>query len=181
MILIIQFNVIIVIVIIVIIIMVVRIEKVSQSSRDVLIQYRTYADSQIGWKSDKNIFIVPRLLDIITSLPIIAQSGREVELVSKIKLVNGYLHLFGQWHDDNENSNDNNDNDNNHDTNIDKNNNNDTNIDNNKNGNNNNNNNSQEPIKRNNHQKTGMRSRDTKYLSLTNTIENTFRSSLAGK
>ena len=158
MILIIQFNVIIVIVIIVIIIMVVRIEKVSQSSRDVLIQYRTYADSQIGWKSDKNIFIVPRLLDIITSLPIIAQSGREVELVSKIKLVNGYLHLFGQWHDDNENSNDNNDNNNDND-----------------------NDNSQEPIKRNNHQKTGMRSRDTKYLSLTNTIENTFRSSLAGK
>ncbi len=74
-------------------------EKISQLSYDVLRKYREIGDDQNEFLNDRNSFLISKILDLITLLPFLAQSGREFELTSKIKLINGYLHLFGHWND----------------------------------------------------------------------------------
>eukprot|EP00978_Attheya_sp_CCMP212_P010097 scaffold24247_cov54-Attheya_sp.AAC.7 len=66
-------------------------EKVAESAHGVLCDYSTSLED--GQHAAVGNTIVTRLVDIIEELPVLARSGREVELRSKMRLVTGYLSL----------------------------------------------------------------------------------------
>lgn len=45
------------------------------------------------WKEEMRYSIIPRTLSLIESLPVLAKSGREIELQANMKLITGYLYI----------------------------------------------------------------------------------------
>ena len=45
------------------------------------------------WREEMCHSIIPRTLNLIESLPVLARSGRQIELQTRMKLITGYLSI----------------------------------------------------------------------------------------